>query len=173
VKVHVNFARKVGRDNYGSENFSVAIESEPPDEVAHDREKLRGYVEELFIECKARVEDQIVLAGEREPVQPQPVAAENGSRRPPASRGPARPPRHISPNGNGRSNGNAGARGPANGESVSLKQLGFLRSLARDAGYSNDQLGLVAEEATGKRDLRELTKREASALIDQLRTEAA
>jgi hypothetical protein len=166
VKIQVNYARKAGRENYGSENFSLAIETEPPAEVAQDREKLRLYVEQLFDECKARVEDQVIAAGEREPVSGPPEAS---SRRAPVPHAPTRPPRRAAPNGNGRGNGHAGG----NGESVSLKQIGYVRSLARDAGYSNDQLALLCEEATGKSDVRALTKREASTLIDTLRQNAA
>lgn len=48
-----------------------------------------------------------------------------------------------------------------------------MRSLARDAGYSSDQLALLCEEATGKSDIRSLTKREASGVIETLKSNAA
>jgi len=172
LKVNVNYARKLGLSNYGSENFSLAIETEPPPEVAQDKDRLRAYVEALFGEVKARVEDQVVAAGEREPVQQAaPETSVSDSRRaPPPPRGNVRPLRRPSPNGNGHS-GNG--RGAPNGDSVSLRQIGYMRSLARDAGYSNDQLSLLCEEATGKSDIRSLTKREASSVIETLKSNAA
>jgi hypothetical protein len=167
MKVHCVYGRKVGREGYGSETFSVSIESEPPAEVAQDRERLRKYMEEVFADAKARVEDQVVLAGEREPSGPG--TASPSSRRPPVG-ATVRPIRRPVPQ-------RPLSRGPsANGaktEGASLKQVNYPRSLARDAGYSNDQLSLMAEEATGKTDLRQLTKREASELIDSLRQDAA
>ena len=168
MKIQVNYARKAGRENYGSENFSLAIETEPPAEVAQDREKLRLYVEQLFDECKARVEDQVVAAGEREPA---PARPESSSRSAPVPQ-PPRPARRPS-NGHSRPNGRAAGNGQQPGEPVSLKQIGYVRSLAREAGYSNDQLSMLCEEATGKSDIRSLTKREASSLIDTLRQNAA
>jgi hypothetical protein len=49
--------------------------------------------------------------------------------------------------------------------------LNFVKSLAQKAGYSYGQLNAMAEEVLGVavHDLRTLTKRQASALIDQLR----
>jgi hypothetical protein len=175
VKINVNYARKAGRENYGSENFSLAIETEPPPEIAQDREKLRGYVEALFDEVKARVEDQIVAAGEREPAPERSATdvSDTGSRRAPPPRPPVRSMRRPVPNGNGHANGTSNGRGAPNGEGVSLKQIGYMRSLARDAHLSNDQLALLCEEATGKSDIRSLTKREASGVIETLKANAA
>ena len=45
--------------------------------------------------------------------------------------------------------------------------------MARDARLSNDQLALLCEEATGKSDIRTLTKREASSVIESLKADAA
>ncbi|MCC7138124.1 MAG: hypothetical protein IT460_06795 [Planctomycetes bacterium] len=56
MKINVNYARRAGRESHGSENLSLAIETEPPPEVAQDREKLRAHVEHLFEEAKTRVE---------------------------------------------------------------------------------------------------------------------
>ena len=173
MRVNVNYARKLGMSNYGSENFSLAIETDAPPEVAQDKDRLRAYVQALFDEVKARVEDQVVAAGEREPA-PERTASEapdTSSRRAPPPRGNVRPMRRPSPNGNGHSNGNS--RAAPNGDGVSLKQIGYMRSLARDAGYTNDQLSLLCEEATGKNDIRSLSKREASSVIETLRQGAA
>jgi hypothetical protein len=170
MKVSVSFSKKVpGTAEYSSDHFSLSIEAEPPAEVQQDRERLRKYTEELFAECKARVEDQVVAAGEREPASAQP---ESSSRSAPVAH-PPRAVRRPATNGNSRPNGRAVGNGHQNGEPVSLKQIGYVRSLARDAGYTNDQLAFLCEEATGKADIRALSKREASALIDTLRQNAA
>ena len=168
MKVHVNYARKAGRENYGSENFSLALETEPPPDVASDREKLRGYIEALFAECKARVEDQVVEAGEREPAPER--TQSRAAPVPVPRRAPPRVVRGGVPPG-GRSAPHSTPH--ADDGLASPKQVNYLRSLGSQNGLSYGQVAALAEETFGKRDLRELTKKEASSLIDQLRSEAA
>ncbi|MCC6132811.1 MAG: hypothetical protein IT186_23020, partial [Acidobacteria bacterium] len=126
------------------------------------------YVEALFAECKARVEDQIAAAGEREP-----APARSTSRAAPVPaprRAPIRAVRGSVPQ-NGRT---APHSAPPNEDGLaSPKQLNYLRSLGSQNGMSYGQVAALAEETFGKRELRELTKKEASSLIDQLRSEAA
>ena len=166
MKIACTFTKKSpGPEEYSSQGFHLTIESEPPAEIAQDREKLRLYVEELFAECRARVDDQVAAA------RPSPVSEEPRrtvgalSRRAPgrtALRATTRREPAPAPAGNGHA---------ANGttELASPKQVNYLRSLASQAGLSYGQVSALAEENFGKKDLRELTKREASILIDELR----
>ena len=109
--------------------------------------------------------DQVVAAGAREPaVEPaEPRSAPSSS---PSRRAPGRAIRNGAPQ-----NGRAAPR--ADDGLASPKQVNFLRSLGAQNGMSYGQITALAEETFGKRDLRELTKKEASSLIDQLRSEAA
>lgn len=174
MKVSVMFQKKVsGSEPYSSEGYHVVLETEPPPEVAGDREKLASYLMALAAEANARVEEALSIGRveqqEREPVEVAPPAVRtprgspngNGHRRPPTN-GRAAPRVAVRP----RANGN----GHANGEGASIKQVNFIRSLAADAGYSNTQLEYLAEEVLGQRkSLSSLTKQEASALIETLR----
>lgn len=164
MKVAVTFTKKSpGPEEYSSQGYHLTIETEPPAEIAQDREKLRLYVEELFAETKARVEDQVAAS------RPNPVRDERRplvtttSRQAPgrfASRARTAEPT----NGNGHA-GNGGT------ELASPKQLNFVRALGQQAGLSYGQVSALAEETFGKKDLRTLTKKEASVLIDELRGE--
>ena len=174
MKVNVNYARKAGRENYGSEGFSLAIEHEVPPEVAQDREKLGRFIASVFQEVKARVEEQVAGAGRRESVgeQPEPESQDVGSRRSAPARGAVRPFRR--PASNGHSPAAANGRATPTGEVASVKQISYLRSLARDAGYSNDQLAMLAEEVIGRScPPNAMTKREASLVIESLKANAA
>ena len=174
MKVSVMFQKKVsGSEPYSSEGYHVALETEPPPEVSSDREKLANYVMALAAEARARVEEALqngrVEQQEREPVEPAPAAIRtprgapngNGHHRPP-SNGRALPRVAV----RARTNGN----GHANGETASLAQQNYIRSLAADARYSAAQLEYVTEEVIGSRKpLNSLTKKEASAVIETLR----
>lgn len=173
MKISTTFTTKnPGRSEYSSEGFHLSIESEPPPEVAQDREKLRAYIEALFTEVRARVEDQVASTVEREPA-PEPPTREASScspRRPSPVRGVVgRLPRSTQ-----RAEGHVGDRATARGEAASLKQVSYLRSLARSAGYSNDQLALFVEEVLGRRcSLDSMSKREASIAIESMKANAA
>lgn len=54
--------------------------------------------------------------------------------------------------------------------SISEKQLGFIRALRKQLGYSPLQVQDLAEEETGNRDIPTLSSHQASLLIDALKT---
>ena len=136
---------------FASQGFSCEIQVEPPPDIREDRAKLKRYVEALFDECGQRVQDQVEQASS------SPASPTNAQRK----RRHHRPMTEQSP----RQRGNGSLRGQA-----SPKQVNFIRSLGSQAGFSHDDLAYMAEEAFGKRDLRSLTKKEASALIDNLQS---
>lgn len=185
MKVSVMFQKKrSGSEPYSSEGYHVALETEPPPEVAGDREKLANYVMALAAEAKARVEEALanirVEQQEREPETP--------ALTPPSSR--AVPNGHVPPRpglnagtprrsrtavaaravGNGHENGRANGAPREGGVGASFKQIQFARSLGARAGYSVSQLSALCEESFG-RQLEEISKADASALIEQLRGE--
>ena len=137
---------------YGSMGASVAIEGEPPESVRSDRDQLARYIQALLSEAKKRTEEHLAQEGARAP---------NGqeSRQTGQSRRPHRPMR--SPNGR-NCNSHKGR------SEASQKQILFIRSLSRDAGLSEDDLAYLAEDLVGARDLRSLSKRDASRIIESL-----
>lgn len=164
------FQKKVSGDQpYSSEGYHVSLETEPPPEVAGDREKLANYVMALAAEARARVDE--ALANGRIERQEREPAVERAESRPAPSPSPSRrAPGRVIRNG-APQNGRASPRGDDG--LASPKQVNFLRSLGAQNGMSYGQVSALSEETFGKRDLRELTKKEASSLIDQLRSEAA
>ena len=85
MKVAVTFTKKVPTpEEYSSQGYHLTIETEPPREVAQDREKLRGYVEQMFAECRARVDDQ-VARGRPARAEARPAPVRNTTRRPPGT----------------------------------------------------------------------------------------
>lgn len=173
MKVIANYHKKqpVAGVEYASEGYHLTLEVDPPQEVQQDREKLRGYVERLFDECRARVEDQLSQQASPEPAN-----------RLPENRASQREPRHgvssrrtrsnFRPhNGNGRSRNGHGGNGQGDGSSeASPKQLNYLRSLANAEGMGYRGLADMAQSMFGKEVLR-LSKAEASQLIEELKPE--
>jgi hypothetical protein len=174
MKVSVLFQKKVsGSEPYSSEGYHVALETEPPPEIASDRQRLATYVMALAAEARARVEEALangrVEQQEREPISAVRPAASPSRSAPRGVASPRTPPagrplrRTSARTGSGHANGNG------NGEGASIKQVNYVRSLAAEAGFNDSQLGHLAHEVVGHSDLNALTKREASQMIDQLR----
>ncbi len=173
MKITANFHKKVPVPGieYGSQGYSCEIEIEPPPEVQQDKGKLRGYVERLFDECRARVEDQLsqlTVAGASDRL-PQNGTTQCGHRPDVDSR---RTRSNFRPhNGDGRGRNGHDGNGQAGGSSeASPKQLNYLRSLANADGMGYRGLANMAMSAFGKEVLH-LSKAEASQLIEELKPE--
>lgn len=172
MRITVQHALKVpAEEEFSSRQHSIAMEVDIPEDVVHQgKDAIRNYVAAVTAEVRSYVEEAIGRSG---PVA-RPQADRSGSRSGPVGRAPAQTPGRGYANGHATRNGHASGNGQstevaAGSMAASIKQINFLRGLAKDAGYSPDQLSYLAEETTGKRDLRALTKREASQMIDQLR----
>ena len=59
-----------------------------------------------------------------------------------------------------------------NADGVTARQLNFIRRLVKKAGHSNQVLEIIAEEAGGVKHIAELTKQQASDVIDWLLSQA-
>ena len=155
VKICAHYAAKVpGSQEYSSHGWSLTIEAEPPSDIREDRDKLAEYSRRLFAEVRARVEDEIANLVPKSRSR----ARTNGAAH-----------RNDRSNGfprNGHANGRSGRNGSSS--TASPKQVNFLRSLANAAGIGYRGLDDLARNEFGK-DVRDLTKKEASALIDELR----
>ena len=154
MRISVTYMKKVpirGID-YGSHGHHLTIEAEPPPEVCEDRERLRKYIAALFAESRDRVDEEMIALDRDAVVEPEARPRLTTSRRqsPPATRAPQ----------NGRREEPTLA---------SPKQLNYLRSLSSDAGYDYRGLADLSHQEFGVHDIRELTKRQASELIDGLR----
>ena len=169
LKANVGLSRKITRD-YNSTGYSVNLEGEipfPTDDAQGVMEKVRELFslaqEALAVEIdRDQGEDAIGRRDEERPApKPQPNGNGNGHtdrlNNPSASRStPA--------NGNGTKNGQTG-----NEEMASNKQVQFLLTMGKRFKLSQPQLENRAAEIIGRRcGVYELTKKEASLVLDQL-----
>ena len=155
MKITTTFHKKVpGAEEYSSLGYHLTIEATPDAGIAQDRDRLAEYTRRLFAECRERVEAEIsrsrsTNASER-PEAPAPVQTSRGR--------PARVEARA---------GRPGA--PQARSAASPKQINFLRSLGSQAGLDYQELEELSQERFHKA-VRDLSVREASRLIDELRS---
>ena len=73
-----------------------------------------------------------------------------------------------SPQNTGKSQPRPGPEAAPPGDAVTDKQLGAISGICRRKNISRERLGALIEQRTGKHQLRELTRRQASALLSEL-----
>lgn len=171
MRVTVQHSLKIpAEQEYSSRQHSVAMEVDVPEEIVQQgKEAIRTYVASVAGEVRSYVEDALGRPAEPRPSTPIRSISRTG----PAARLPGRTPARNSGNGAESGNGHPSASGRP-GEAASLKQVNYLRSLARDARYSSDQLALFVEEIIGRNcALNALSKREASMVIESMKANAA
>ena len=148
LKLHASFSKKVpieGTD-YSSQSYHATIESELPDGLTAGQIKER--IHQTFDLVRASVEEEL---GRTVPSRP----AGNSS---PRARSNGSPAGSNSYNNNG--NGQGGTASP--------RQLDYLRDLGARQGWSKAQLDRMVQERHNLSGVNELTRNQASALIDEL-----
>ena len=163
MKVHINYLKKLpGQTEYSSEQFYCGLEVVLPDGQRIDVQKT---IASLFAEARRSVEAQVDEQAERSAIKhdgaPEPVTAWSDRRR--------ELPSVEAPRGNGHGNGN-GRNGNGDGAAgaASNKQVGFIIVLGKQRGMGFKQVQEFAAKVAGKPDLYKLSRREASAVIEQL-----
>lgn len=157
MKLAITHSKKVpGAEEYSSELFSAMIEVEIPEDAGRDANAVQGWLRELYAQAKTSVEEQIKSVPRRTNGNGGHSASGIFNR---PGNGPA------TPRGNGGS-GNGG-------RTASPKQISFLVSLGARNRLTFADLQRMAEERFRVADLYQLTKGDASALIDELKGEGA
>ena len=144
LKLNAGFSRKVGEPNYGSRGASVNVELEVESNLIGDADGLMTRIRNLFNIAKRAVDAEL-----------------NGSA---ASQDP--PNSQTNHQGNGGRNGRSTDGEPV--RNATLSQLRAIRTICNRQGLDAAKL---ANEMFRVDDLNELTLREASTLIDHLKTE--
>ena len=144
LKLNAGFARKVGEPNYGSRGASVNVELEVESNLIGDADALMNRIRNLFSIAKRAVDAEL-----------------NGT---PASQDS--PNSQTNRQANGSQNGRSTDGEPVRNATVS--QLRAIRTICNRQGLDAAKL---ANEMFRVDDLNELTLREASTLIDHLKTE--
>jgi len=141
LKLNAGFSRKVGEPNYGSRGASVNVELEVESNLVSDPDGLMGRIRSLFALAKRAVDAEL-QNGQADTTKNQDAG--------PACRAPR----------NNR---------PVDGETIryaTTSQVRAIRAICSRQGVDPQQL---ANDRFRVNDLEELTLREASSLIDELK----
>lgn len=148
IRLSVNYSKKVpGEQEYSSVGASCKIEIEQSDVLMQNAKQLRAELDALYAEAREAVDRQI---------------AEKDV---PSYKGESRIS-NFKPKPDGNGNGGFNGDTPA-----SNKQISYLVSLGKKAGVEFKDIQDYVEEHTGKRDLYKLTRKEASSLIEQMKSD--
>ena len=171
VKLNIGLSRKVGEANYGSRGASINLEVELDNGVLNDPGQLRERVHDLYVLARESVDEELQRPADAGPGEPS-HANGNGHGR---TNGVA--------NGNGHSNGHASNGHSSNGSSSNNGQNGRVevaratQSQIRAIFAISKRQGLDPHTLISERfrvhKMEDLTIREASSLIDDLKNGSA
>ena len=156
AKLNIGLSRKIGEANYGSRGASVNLEIELDSAAVHDSQLLHERIRTLYSMARQSVEEELNSSAENFHVDSS----------------------HANGNGHANNNGHAHGNGHANGNgqharqqagTATQSQIRAIFAIARRQGL--DPLSLVRERFHRER-LEDLSIREASSMIDELKREA-
>ena len=175
VKLNIGLSRKVGEASFGSRGASINLEVELDNGVLNDPGQLRDRVQDLYVLARQSVDEELQRPAEAGPSEPSHTNGNEHGR--------------ISPtaNGNGHKNGHANGQATngraANGHSPNngngpgrIEVARATQSQIRAIFAISKRQGLDPHAVINDRyrvhKMEELTIREASALIDDLKSAA-
>ena len=157
LKLNASYSKKVPADTeYSSQSFHASVEVELPDGLT--TEQLNAKIHETFTLVRDSVESE--LHGNTDQQHSQPTQTSNTQAQPGLY---DNPPQNAAKNGYGKKNGTT-SDAPA-----SPKQIKFLLDLARQNGYTVDQLKAKFNVS----QLEDLSRTQCSRAIDTLNGKAA
>ena len=169
VKLNIGLSRKVGESNYGSRGASINLEVELDNGVLNDPAQLRDRVSDLYMLARQSVDEELQRPADAGPNEP---SHENGN-------GHARTNGHVNGNGHGNanaSNGNGHSNGHSNGQHNRVEVARATQSQIRAIFAITKRQGLDPHKVINDRfrvhKMEDLTIREASSLIDELKNGA-
>ena len=155
IKLNCGFSRKVGEANYGSRGASVNLELELATDAVRDADGLNDKIRRLFALAKKAVDDELNQQPNAAGDQPADVPSEQA--------------------GNGGGNGHGASRpGPAKatgGDPATNKQVKLIMDLARTRKMNLSVVERLCQETCGVGDVYQLSKSQASAVIDRLKAD--
>ena len=170
VKLNIGLSRKVGEANYGSRGASINLEVELDNGVLNDPGQLRERVHDLYVLARESVDEELQRPADAGPGE---FSYANGN---------GRAHTNGAANGNGHSNGHA-SNGHSNNGSSSNGQNGRVevaratQSQIRAIFAISKRQGLDPHTLISDRfrvhKMEDLTIREASSLIDDLKNGSA
>ena len=149
LKLNAGFSRKVGEPNYGSRGASVNVELELESNLIGDPGGLMARIKGLFDLARRSVDEEL-----------------NGNQAQANATGPSQQNGRRFANGTTGNNTSTGGNGNQSVRSATASQVRAIRAICDRQGVNPDRL---ANERFSVGDLEELTIREASSLIDELK----
>ena len=148
LKLNAGFNRKVGEPNYGSRGASVNVELELESGLIGEPDALLARIKNLFDLARRSVDEE--LNGHQAQAEPSGSSQQNGQR----------PGNRFSDNTPTGGNGNRAVR------YATVSQVRAIRVICDRQGVNPERF---ANERFRVNDLEELTLKEASSLIDELK----
>ena len=168
VKLNIGLSRKVGEANYGSRGASINLEVELDNGVLDDPGQLRERVHDLYVLARESVDEELQRPADASPGE---FSHTNGN---------GRAHTNGAANGNGHSNGhasnghNSNNNGNGNGRvevaRATQSQIRAIFAISKRQGL--DPHTLISERFRVHK-MEDLTIREASSLIDDLKNGSA
>ena len=149
IKLNAGFSRKIGEPNYGSRGASVNVELELESGLIGDPDGLMARIRNLFDIARQSVDAELANGS---PKIDHSAASREGNQH------------------NDRSNGGRGGNGQQNTRYATSSQVRAIKAICNRQGVDPVRL---ASERYRVDDLEELTLREASSLIDDLKSTPA
>ena len=166
IKLNIGLSRKVGETNYGSRGASINLEVELDNGVLNDPAQLRDRVSDLYMLARQSVDEELQRPADAGPNEP---SHENGN-------GHARTNGHGNGNGHGNahaSNGNGHSNGQHNRVEVARATQSQIRAIFAITKRQGLDPHKVINDRYRVHKMEELTIREASAIIDELKNGSA
>ena len=161
VKLNIGLSRKVGESNYGSRGASINLEVELDNGVLNDPDQLRERVHDLYVLARQSVDEELQRPADADPSE---FSYTNGNGHP-KSNGAANGHGHaIGHSSNGHSSN--GKNGRVEVARATQSQIRAIFAISKRQGL--DPHAIISERFRVHR-MEDLTIREASALIDDLK----
>jgi hypothetical protein len=180
VKLNIGLSRKVGEANYGSRGASINLEVELDNGMLNNPDQLRERVHDLYVLARQSVDEELQRPAEAGPSEfshGNGNAQSNGSGRAATAANCNGHANGHAANGNGNSNGYAShGNSHSNGQHGRVEVARATQSQIRAIFAITKRQGLdphtVISERFRVHRMEDLTIREASAIIDELKSGA-
>ncbi len=176
VKLNIGLSRKVGETNYGSRGASINLEVELDNGVLNNPGQLRERVHDLYMLARQSVDEELQRPADAGPNEPSHENGNGHARTNGHSNGNGHANGHAANSNGNASNGNGHSNGHSNGQHKRVEVAGATQSQIRAIFAITKRQGLDPHKVINDRfrvhKMEELTIREASAIIDELKNGA-
>ena len=173
VKLNIGLSRKVGEASFGSRGASINLEVELDNGVLNDPGQLRDRVQDLYVLARQSVDEELQRPAEAGPSEPSQTNGKGHGRISHTANGNGHKNGHANgrvTNGHGPTNGNGHINGNAHGRievaRATQSQIRAIFAISKRQGLDPHK---VINDRYRVHKMEELTIREASALIDDLK----